>query len=56
MQVSAYFSPAKEFNMMKTKTGGIIIAIACAFVASSMWYSPLLFGRRIGSFPLTACQ
>jgi hypothetical protein len=27
----AYFPPAKEFNMMKTKTAGIIVAIPLAF-------------------------
>lgn len=35
-----------ESKMIRTKTTGIVVAIACAFVASSLWYSPVLFGRQ----------
>jgi hypothetical protein len=32
--------------MIRTKTTGIVVAMVCAFVASSLWYSPILFGRQ----------
>lgn len=32
--------------MTRTQAIGIALGVVCAFVASSLWYSPLLFGRR----------
>lgn len=32
--------------MTKTKAIGIVVAAVCAFAASSLWYSPILFGRQ----------
>ena len=32
--------------MTKSKAMGIILAAVCAFAASSLWYSPFLFGRQ----------
>ena len=32
--------------MIRTRTTGVILAAVCAFVASSLWYSPVLFGRQ----------
>jgi len=32
--------------MIRTRTTGVILAAVCAFVASSVWYSPVLFGRH----------
>lgn len=32
--------------MTKTQALGIALGIVCAFVASSLWYSPLLFGKQ----------
>src|SRR5260370_39763727 len=36
----------EEFTMIRTRTTGVILAAVCAFVASSLWYSPVLFGRQ----------
>ena len=32
--------------MTKTQALGIALGIVCAFVASSLWYSPLLLGKQ----------
>lgn len=32
--------------MIRNKWIGIALAVLCAFVASSLWYSPLLFGTQ----------
>lgn len=32
--------------MIRDKWVGIAVAVLCAFVASSLWYSPLLFGTQ----------
>lgn len=32
--------------MTRRKVLGIILAAVCAFAASSLWYSPVLFGRQ----------
>ena len=32
--------------MTRTQAIGIALSVVCAFVASSLWYSSLLFGRR----------
>ena len=32
--------------MIRTRTTAVILAAVCAFVASSLWYSPVLFGRQ----------
>jgi len=32
--------------MTRTKVIGIALAAVCAFAASSLWYSPVLFGRQ----------
>jgi hypothetical protein len=37
---------SQEFIMTKRKVMGVILATVCAFAASSLWYSPLLFGRQ----------
>ena len=32
--------------MTKSQALGIALGVVCAFVASSLWYSPLLFGKQ----------
>lgn len=32
--------------MIRTRLKGIFVAAICGFVASSLWYSPVLFGRQ----------
>ncbi len=32
--------------MTKMNAIGIALGVVCAFVASSLWYSPLLFGKQ----------
>ena len=32
--------------MIRTMLKGILVAATCGFVASSLWYSPVLFGRQ----------
>jgi hypothetical protein len=32
--------------MIRTKSLALVVAVVAAFIASSLWYSPLLFGRE----------
>jgi hypothetical protein len=32
--------------MTRRKAIGVVLAVLCAFAASSLWYSPVLFGRQ----------
>lgn len=32
--------------MLRNRTIGVVLAIVCTFVASSLWYSPVLFGKQ----------
>jgi len=37
---------SREVMMTKRKAMGILLASVCAFIASSLWYSPALFGSQ----------